>query len=212
MTTINAHTPAAEPIVFARDGQACVNTRDLAAFAGRDHRTAVRSLERALQRQPHLLGKWVFEALYRDDRGRPAVSYDLTYSGFAVFARYVLGRRAIKTLHWCSYITALSSKDAELEAAKTALPRTVKELVQAINTGADLNDPNMMNAVACIWMNEARSNLDKALELQKRNDALTQDNGHLTVKNVELAEQVRGLQIALYKKLADAVGSSLFRN
>jgi tetratricopeptide (TPR) repeat protein len=206
MTTINAHTPAAEPIVFARDGQACVNTRDLAAFAGRDHRTAVRSLERALQRQPHLLGKWVFEALYRDDRGRPAVSYDLTDDGFCVFGCYVLGRRAIKRSF--PYFEALISKKAELRAAEDALPRTLSDLQQALRTGADFNDLNMWAAIACIWMNEASSALDKALELKKRNDALTQDNGHLTLEKAELAGQLQELQSAL----GEAVSPSLFRN
>jgi hypothetical protein len=56
--------------VFERNGLAYANTRDLAAFAGRDHRVAVRSLERALKRQPHLLGKWVFEALLYDEAKR----------------------------------------------------------------------------------------------------------------------------------------------
>jgi hypothetical protein len=34
-----AHIPADEPRVFVRNGRACVNTRDLAEYYGRDHRT-----------------------------------------------------------------------------------------------------------------------------------------------------------------------------
>jgi hypothetical protein len=100
-----------------------------------------------------VLGKWVFEALYRDDRGRPAVSYDLTNDGFCVFGSYVLGRKAIKRSF--ASLMALMDKDAELQAAEAALPRTVDELIRAIEAGADLHDPNMVKAIACIWMKEA---------------------------------------------------------
>jgi hypothetical protein len=68
--TETAGISVVEPRVFERNGLAYANTRDLAAFAGRDHRVAVRSLERALKRQPHLLGKWVFEALLYDEAKR----------------------------------------------------------------------------------------------------------------------------------------------
>jgi hypothetical protein len=173
----------------------------------------VRSLERALERQPHLLGKWVFEALYRDDRGRPAVSYDLTDDGFCVFGRYVLGPKAIKRSF--SYFEALMDKDTELRTAEAALPRTVAETMaemeQAVRTGTEI-DPKKLKSMLFVWIAEAGTILDKALELQKRNDALTQDNGRMTQQNAELADRIGELQIALCEKLDAAVSPSLFRN
>ena len=55
--TETAGISVVEPRVFERNGLAYANTRDLAAFAGRDHRVAVRSLERALKRQPRYVAR-----------------------------------------------------------------------------------------------------------------------------------------------------------
>ena len=59
----------------------------------------------------------------------------------------------------------------------------------------------MLRAMALIYLN-------KVLELKKCNDALTQDNGRLTLEKAELAGQLQELQSAL----GEAVSPSLFRN
>ena len=193
------HVPTVEPVVFERNGRVYANTRDLAAYYGRDHKRMVQKVELAIKRSPEEVGNGdVVEVFYRDDRRRPAMSYDLSRNFFQKFGCYVAYASLAKAHR---YHIAYYNKEKEVRVATSALPRTVEEMEQALRKGIDLDDSKMLRAMALIYLN-------KVLELKKCNDALTQDNGRLTLEKAELAGQLQELQSAL----GEAVSPSLFRN
>jgi hypothetical protein len=120
MTTLDiiepTRTPAVEPHVFERNGRVYANTRDLASFFGRDHRKIVRSIKQAIGEDPTTLELEIDEAdavevVYCDSRGRPALSYDLSFGAFLVFMYLVVGHSELTP-----YDHAFIDKENAIEA------------------------------------------------------------------------------------------------
>jgi phage regulator Rha-like protein len=120
MTTLDiiepTRTPAIEPHVFERNGRVYANTRDLASFFGRNHRKIVRSIKQSIEEDPTTLETEIDEAdavevVYCDSRGRPALSYNLSFGGFLFFMYVVVGHSGLTP-----YDRAFIDKEKAIEA------------------------------------------------------------------------------------------------
>ena len=102
-----------KPIVFAADGKALANSRDVVAWFGKPHGHVMRSVRALLQAKP-ALNQSNFGLVHKlDARGRMQPSYDMDRDGFALLAMGFAGAKALDFK--VAYVEAFNRMEAALK-------------------------------------------------------------------------------------------------
>lgn len=145
MTPIDAER---NPIVFAKDGEVFANSRDVAAFFGKQHRHVLDAID-ALIQQEQKLGLLNFRQTpyVEPQNGQTYRSYEMDRDGFTLLAMGFTGGKALK---WkLRYIEAFNAMEAELRRIANSGPMI------------DLNDPGALRGLLLTYS-------EKAMELERQ--------------------------------------------
>jgi Rha family phage regulatory protein len=123
-----ALVPAAEaaPVVVLKDGIAYANSRDVAAFFGKEHKNVLRDIDVLIATAPPSIGL-SFELNMRPTKVGFGVrfdrTYDMTKDGFVVLAMGFNGAKALEfKARYIETFNALVEENRQLKATAPALP------------------------------------------------------------------------------------------
>lgn len=178
-TPINAERV---PVVFARDGEAFANSRDVAAFFGKNHRDVTRSIDNLLVQEPELGVRNFTQGSYAlpetgDQQHR---CYEMDRDGFTLLAMGFTGTRALK---WkLRYIEAFNALEAECR--------------RIANSGAmiDLNDPAALRGLLLNYSEKAEQlerRVEELLPSQVALQRISEADGSLCITDAAKALQMR---------------------
>src|SRR5690606_19585992 len=134
------------PIVFAKDGEVFANSRDVAAFFGKEHRSVLASIDNLLEQEPGLrLHHFMQTVIERENpSGGGSIQsrgFDMDRDGFTLLAMGFTGGKALK---WkLRYIEAFNALEAEC--------RRIAQSGPAI----DLNDPAALRGLLLSYSEKA---------------------------------------------------------
>ncbi len=114
---------AISPNVFARNGAVFANSRDVAAYFGKEHRHVLRDIDQLIEKQQSpkldvgvtIPDGWFVEYVEprpENNPGRPFRHFDMTRDGFTLLAMGFTGDRALRFK--LAYIDAFNRMEAEL--------------------------------------------------------------------------------------------------
>lgn len=111
------------PVVFARGGAVCANSRDVAAFFQKAHRNVLRDIDKLIEQEPTLGqgGMLTFEQTpyVEPVTGQTYRAYAMSRDGFSLLAMGFTGAAALR---WkVRYIEAFNAMEAHLRAAPVDL-------------------------------------------------------------------------------------------
>lgn len=127
-----------EPSVFNKNGQVMTNSRDIAAYFGKQHKDVLRAIDNIECSEDFTRRNFALSE-YKDGSGRRLRSFDMTKSGFAFVAFGFTGKEAARFKE--SYIAQFDAMEATLRAVPEELMRslgiikTVVKKVTAIEKG-----------------------------------------------------------------------------
>lgn len=122
------------PIVIARDGKASANSRDVAAFFGKNHRDVLRAIDDLIASAPEVgLRNFAQTPYLEPTTGQTYRMYDMDRDGFTLLA---MGFTGGKALRWkLAYIEAFNALESALRDRPAIDPQTM------------LNDPAAMRGL-----------------------------------------------------------------
>lgn len=135
----SAADAARNPVVTARDGEALTNSRDVAAYFGKEHRSVLASIDNLLSQESDLgLHDFMHTPYVEQSTGQTYRSFDMTRDGFTLLAMGFTGASALKWKR--QYIAAFNAMESELRQQSGAnvhymVPRSLPE---ALRLAADL--------------------------------------------------------------------------
>lgn len=140
------------PVVVVKDGEAFANSRHVAAFFGKEHRSVLAGIDNLLSQEPTLGLHGFMQTPYVEPAtGQTYRSFDMTRKAFTLLAMGFTGAKALK---WkLAYIDVFEAMEAELRRVATSAP------------AIDLNDPAQLRGLLLSYS-------DKAEKLQQRVDEL----------------------------------------
>ncbi|WP_247875296.1 phage regulatory protein/antirepressor Ant [Ochrobactrum sp. Marseille-Q0166] len=103
-----------DPVVFERDGGVFTNSRDVAAYFGKEHRNVIRDIDNLIKSEPNL-GVLNFEQTpyVEPSNGQTYRSYDIDRDGFALLAMGFTGKKALKFK--LKYVAQFNAMEQELK-------------------------------------------------------------------------------------------------
>lgn len=114
MTTDPQDTPLPpKPIVFAADGRALANSRDVAAHFGKAHGHVMRAIRGLLATEPRLGQSNFGLTMHADSQGKTQPTYDMDRTGFSLLAMGFTGPKALKFR--IAYVEAFDTMEAALK-------------------------------------------------------------------------------------------------
>lgn len=137
------------PVVFTKDGEVFANSRDVAAFFGKNHRDVTRAIDALVGQEPDLGVRNFAQGYYTlpETGNQQHRSYDMDRDGFTLLAMGFTGGKALK---WkLRYIEAFNAMEAEVRRIANSGP------------AIDLNDPGALRGLLLTYS-------EKALVLEKR--------------------------------------------
>lgn len=139
--------PERSPVVFTRDGEVFANSRDVAAFFGKNHSDVLRAIRNLVDAEPEL-GRRNFASFKINDlTGESTSHFDMDRDGFTLLAMGFTGTKALK---WkLRYIEAFNAMEAEC-----------RRIVQS-GPAIDLNDPAQLRGLLLNYS-------EKAEQLERR--------------------------------------------
>lgn len=149
-TTLHQHEATRRPIVVIKDNEAFADSRDVAAFFGKQHKDVLRDIRNLIAKEP-ILGERNFAPFKINDlTGESTSHYEMDRKGFTLLA---MGFTGDKALRWkLLYIDAFEAMEAEIKK-RAAAP------------AIDLNDPMQLRGLLLSYS-------EKAQELQAKVDEL----------------------------------------
>lgn len=117
MTPVNAER---NPVVFEKEGEVFTNSRDVAAYFGKNHRDVMRAVDNLIQQEQELGLRNFAQGVYTlpETHDQQHRCYDMDRDGFTLLAMGFTGAKALK---WkLCYIEAFNAMEAEL-ARQTAM-------------------------------------------------------------------------------------------
>lgn len=174
--------PERNPIVFAKDGEVFANSRDVAAFFGKNHRDVTRAIDALVAQEPNL-GVRNFAQGYHtlpETGSQQHRHYEMDRDGFTLLAMGFTGSKALK---WkLRYIEAFNAMEAELR--------------RIANTGPmiDLNDPGALRGLLLTYSEKALELERQVKELLPSQEALqriAEADGSLCITDAAKALQMR---------------------
>lgn len=146
------------PIVFARDGEAFADSRDIAAYFGKRHDGVIRDIRNLIAKRSDLGLHNFVEFKINDLTGEHTSHYEMDRLGFSVLA---LGFTGEKALDWkIKYVRAFDAMEEEIRRRKE------------VNPMAALNDPATLRGLLLTYTEKVQTLEAKAAELQPKADAL----------------------------------------
>lgn len=170
-----------QPVVFARAGEVFANSRDVAAFFGKEHRNVLRDIDNLIRSEAEL-GMRNFEQTpyVEPSNGQTYRSFDMDRDGFTLLAMGFTGSAALK---WkIRYIEAFNALEAE---------------VRRISEGGgqiDLNDPAQLRTLLLNYSERAEKLEQRVQELlpsQEALDRLSRADGSLCITDAAKSLQMR---------------------
>lgn len=169
------------PIVSAKDGEAFANSRDVAAFFGKQHGHVIRDIENLIKNEPSMGVSNFGETPHVDaQNGQRYKSYDMDRDGFTILAMGFTGGKALK---WkLRYIEAFNAMEAELRRIANSGPTI------------DLNDPGALRGLLLTYSEKAQDLERQVKELLPAQAALqrfSEADGSLCITDAAKALQMR---------------------
>lgn len=168
------------PVVFAKDGEVFANSRDVAAFFGKDVRHIHEAIRNLVQQEP-VLGRSNFRPFKINDlTGESVRHYDMDRDGFTLLAMGFTGAKALK---WkLRYIEAFNAMEAELRRIAHPGPTI------------DLNDPGALRGLLLTYSEKAialEKRVEELLPSQEALKRIADADGSLCVTDAAKALQMR---------------------
>lgn len=172
--------PERNPIVFAKDGEVFANSRDVAAFFGKNHSDVLRAIRNLIDAEP-ALGQRNFASFKINDlTGESTSHYEMDRDGFTLLAMGFTGSKALK---WkLRYIEAFNAMEAELRRIANSGPMI------------DLNDPGALRGLLLTYSEKALELERQVKELLPSQEALqriAEADGSLCITDAAKALQMR---------------------
>jgi Rha family phage regulatory protein len=156
-TTIETKTDR-QPVVFERGGEVFANSRDVAAFFGKEVKHIHEAIRNLTAKEPNW-GIPNFRPNQINDLTGASIShYDMTRDGFALLAMGFTGAKALKFK--LRYIAQFNAMEAKLKSAPHVDPMAV------------LNDPAAMRGLLLTYADKVLALEAKTAAMQPRVDAL----------------------------------------
>lgn len=173
--------PERNPIVFAKDGEAFANSRDVAAFFGKDHNHVLRDIDNLIAAEPKLgLSSFGQTSYVHPQNGQTYRAYEMDRDGFTLLAMGFTGGKALK---WkLRYIEAFNAMEAELRRIANSGPMI------------DLNDPGALRGLLLTYSEKAMELERQVKELLPSQEALqriAEADGSFCVTDAAKALQMR---------------------
>ncbi|MGP9790705.1 phage antirepressor KilAC domain-containing protein [Roseinatronobacter sp. NSM] len=170
-----------QPVVFAREGEVFANSRDVAAFFGKEHRSVLNSIDNLIQQEPDLgLHNFMQTPYVEPSNGQTYRSFDMDRDGFTLLAMGFTGTKALK---WkLSYISAFNTLEAE-----------VKRVARDGGT-IDLNNPTQLRNLLLNYSERTEKLEQRVQELlpsEEALDRLSKADGSLNITEAAKALQMR---------------------
>src|SRR5690606_33128368 len=134
--------PERNPVVFVKDGEVFANSRDVAAFFGKNHRDVVRAIDNLIEQEPNLGVRNFAQTPYVEaQNGQTYKTYEMDRDGFTLLAMGFTGGKALK---WkLRYIEAFNALEAECRRIASSGPMI------------DLNDPSALRGLLLTYSEKA---------------------------------------------------------
>lgn len=173
--------PERNPIVFAKDGEVFANSRDVAAFFGKQHGHVLRDIDNLIASEPSLGLSTFGETPYVEpSTGQAYRSFDMGRDGFTLLAMGFTGAKALK---WkLRYIEAFNALEAECRRIAQSGPMI------------DLNDPAALRNLLLTYSEKAEVLEKRVQELLPSQEALqriSEADGSLCITDAAKALQMR---------------------
>lgn len=178
--------PERNPIVFVKEGEVFANSRDVAAFFGKNHSDVLRAIRNLIEAEPQLGRRNFASFKIRDLTGESTSHYEMDRDGFTVLAMGFTGSKALK---WkLRYIEAFNAMEAECR--------------RLANTPAlDLNDPSALRGLLLTYSEKAESLERRVQELLPSQAALqriAQADGSTCITDTAKVLQMRPKDLFSY--------------
>ena len=110
---MNTHIDATrQPVVFEREGEAFANSRDVAAYFGKEHKVVLRAIRNLLEQAPDLERCNFAPFKINDLTGESTSHYEMNRDGFVLLAMGFTGAKSLQFK--LKYINAFNAMEAEL--------------------------------------------------------------------------------------------------
>lgn len=178
MTLVN---PERNPVVFTREGEVFANSRDVAAFFGKEHRSVLNSIDNLVSQEADLgLHNFMQTPYVEPSNGQTYRSFDMDRDGFMLLAMGFTGAKALK---WkLAYIEAFNAMEAECRRIAQSGPVI------------DLNDPAQLRGLLLNYSATAEKLERRVQELLPSEEALeriSKADGSLNITEAAKALQIR---------------------
>lgn len=169
------------PIVSTRNGEVFANSRDVAAYFGKEHRNVTRDVEGLLKTEHTLQLRDFVECPYIEPQnGQSYRSYDMSRKGFMLLAMGFTGSAALKLK--LRYIDQFDAMEAELRGRPPIDPMKA------------LNDPAALRGLLLSYSEKVTAlEADKALLMPKAEalERIAEADGSLCITDAAKTLQVR---------------------
>lgn len=172
--------PERNPIVFTKDGEVFANSRDVAAFFGKNHFDVLRAIRNLIDAEPQLGVRNFASFKNKDLTGESTSHYEMDRDGFTLLAMGFTGSKALK---WkLRYIEAFNALEAECRR------------IASQGSAIDLNDPASLRGLLLTYSEKAEVLERRVQELLPSQEALqriSEADGSLCVTDAAKALQMR---------------------
>lgn len=175
-----ALAPSPSPVVQARDGRVFANSRDVAAFFGKEHRDVLRTIDTLIAQEPSLTPAQFCAGVYTlpETGQQQHRCFDMSRDGFTLLAMGFTGARA---LQWkLRYIAAFNSMEEQIRQSQA----------QPVN----LNDPAQLRALLLNYSEKQEALEKRVAELlpsEQALDRIAKADGSLCITDAAKALQMR---------------------
>lgn len=181
MNTEVAINAERQPVVFAKDGEVFANSRDVAAFFGKEHRNVLRDIDNLIASAPELgLRNFEQTPYVEPSTGQTYRMFEMDRDGFTLLAMGFTGTKALK---WkLRYIEAFNALEAECRR------------IASSGAAIDLNDPAQLRNLLLNYSEQAERLQRRVQELQPAQDALdriSNADGSFNITEAAKALQLR---------------------